>query len=850
MASPLQIILNDRDYQEARDAGGGGPKKDFFANRDREFRGHKKALISQLAAITRTLENQAQSQGDIGYLKVILRRDAWAKSHRPVTALFKPARVTLVGGGDLGEMFFEARPPALRAIAADIAEAEPETRLKLDKVRNKMVPNPSAARSETGAIEKIELYGPRDRRSFSVEEAISWLARPMTGSAYYIELFDMPPPHSQLDAYDANRQKLYSTFLDGLASLGAGLTVQRLPVGGKPQPLISARLGRSAQPPRLLLDSVAPPEHRRPTDLAPFDQTIDRHRRLLAFLDHHPLVKHVDLPPVVVRTIDGFKASAQAAAAESRAQPAELSIPTRNSTRTYPRIGVIDGGISPQLSDWVIHRWDLLDAADSDHTHGTFIGGLAVAGSALNGNEVCAEPDGAEIADIAVYPDDQNAAAFASYYPDGVLQFFDEVEYAMADAKARHGVRVFNMSLNIQHPAQRDRYSQFAARMDQIAEANDAILFLPTGNTGPQDLRPEWPANETQALVNLASARNDGLLMPAESVRNVTVAALNPPGVPTSLAYAPIRYSRRGPALRAGVKPDLAHVGGSGSPQSPSGHGLFSIRPDGSVCDGCGTSYATPIVAKTAAVLEHSIEGTISRETLIGLLLHHAQMPALLRSKAIRSVARDLVGFGKPLSAREILEGDDHQITLVFASRLRKDQQIAFNFSWPPSLVDRDGRCRGAARLTLVSTPPLDPRFGSEFVRINIDAALQQEDFDNEDKLHWKRRLDPIYLPGKAEAPVVEAERIEHGLKWSPVKAFARTMPNGVGKSSNWRLFVEYLTRAGEQVPENGVPFTAVLTISDPAREQPVFNDMRQSLQALGVRIEDIRTAARVATRI
>jgi hypothetical protein len=92
------------------------------------------------------------------------------------------------------------------------------------------------------------------------------------------------------------------------------------------------------------------------------------------------------------------------------------------------------------------------------------------------------------------------------------------------------------MSLNIQHPAQPNRYSQFAAIMDQIAEANDAILFLPTGNTAPQDTRPEWPADETQALVNLATARNDALLMPAESVRNVAVAALNPPNVPTSLA--------------------------------------------------------------------------------------------------------------------------------------------------------------------------------------------------------------------------------------------------------------------------------------------------------------------------
>jgi hypothetical protein len=217
MASPLQIILNDRDYQQARDVGGGGPKKDFFAHQDREFHDHKAALIAQLGTIARTLEGQPQ--GDIGYVKVILRRDAWAKSHRPLSVLFKPARITLVGGGDLGEMYFEARPRALREIAADVAEAENETRLKLDKARNKMVPNPSSARSETGAIEKIELYGPRDRRSFSVEEAVSWLARPMTGSAYYIELFDMPPPHSQLDAYDPSRQKLYSTFLEGLALL-------------------------------------------------------------------------------------------------------------------------------------------------------------------------------------------------------------------------------------------------------------------------------------------------------------------------------------------------------------------------------------------------------------------------------------------------------------------------------------------------------------------------------------------------------------------------------------------------------------------------------------------------------
>lgn len=206
--------------------------------------------------------------------------------------------------------------------------------------------------------------------------------------------------------------------------------------------------------------------------------------------------------------------------------------------------------------------------------------------------------------------------------------------------------------------------------------------------------------------------------------------------------------------------------------------------------------------------------------------------------------------WGIPPSAGKILEGGDDQIILVFASRLRKDQEIVFRFAWPPSLVGADGKCRGAARLTLVSTPPLDTRFGSEFVCVNLDAALQQEDFDKDGDAHWKGRLDPIYLPDKADRPGIEAERIEHGLKWSVVKAYAKTIPRGVGKSSNWRLFVNYLTRAAEEMPEGGVPFTALLTISDPKGEQPVFNDMRQVLNALGVRIEDIRTATRVSTRV
>lgn len=835
MASPVQIVLNPENYEEAREAGGGGGRKDFFAHRDAEFVAHRATLISQIETIAGILNTQAQ--GDVGFLKVILRREAWAKSHRPVASLFRNDRTPVVGGGDLGVMIIEARPGALRQVAAEIAQAETHTEMRFNQQKQKDEPHPSTRKSETGAIDRIELYGPADRRSFSVEEAVAWLSNSVTGSSYQVELFDSPPPRSDWDRLDAGRRLLAESFIAGFNALNHGLAVERLPNHRNKQLLLSVRLDQSSDQPVLRLNETSVSERRR--ELAVFSPDVARHTRLLAFLDKHPLVRRIELPGIVVR------ATGQTTPAP-RIRPTGITIPVRDSRRTHPRLGIIDGGISAALTDWVIGRWDVLADEDVDLAHGTFIGGLAVVGGALNGAETCPEPDGVELIDVAVFPNDRKAGAFASYYPEGLPQFFDEMETAISDAKARYGVRVFNMSLNILQLAAPDRYSPHAARLDQIAESNNAVVFISAGNIQPQDLRPEWPDDATAALANLATSRNDGLLTPAESARNVAVAALNPPGHGGCLPFAPTRYSRRGPGLRAGVKPDLAQIGGAGSQHPELGHGLFSILPNGTIVDGCGTSYAAPLAAKTAAVLDHAIEGEVSRETLIGLLVHHAEMPAPLKARALAPIARHMVGFGMPPSADRVLETGDHSITLVFASRIRRDQQINFRFLWPASLLDPGGKCRGRAKITLVSTPPLDARFGSEFVRVNINATLQQEKTNG----GWRGRLEPLYLPAKRDSPAMEAELIEHDLKWSPVKVLAKTFPQGVGPSSNWRLFVDYLTRAGEVMPEEGVPFTAIVTISDPDAEQPVFNDMRQNLQAFGTQIADIRTAARITPRV
>ncbi|MBN2740478.1 MAG: hypothetical protein JXR35_06200, partial [Rhodobacteraceae bacterium] len=463
MASPIQIVLNPENYEEAREAGGGGGRKDFFAHRDTEFITHRTALMNQLDAISGVLS--AQSQGDVGFVKVILRREAWAKSHRPVTRLFRDNYTPVVGGGDLGVMIVEANPSTLRQVAAEIARAETCTNMRFNEKKQKDEPYPSAQKSEAGAIDRIELYGPADRRNFSAEEAVAWLSEPMTGSSYQVELFKSPPPRSEWDRLDVGHRRLVESFVAGFDALERGLEVDRLPNHPNKQAILSVRLDQSGDQPVLRLNETPVGERRR--DLSLFNPDIRRHAKLLAFLDNHPLVRRIELPGIVVR-------AASLSAQTPRTRPTDVPIPIRDNQRNLPRIGIIDGGISKVLSDWVIHRWNILADEDVDLAHGTFIGGLTTVGSALNGAETCPEPDGAELVDIAIFPNDRKAGAFASYYPDGLPQFFDEMESAVSDTRARYGVRVFNMSLNILQPAALDRYSLYAARLDQIAETNNA----------------------------------------------------------------------------------------------------------------------------------------------------------------------------------------------------------------------------------------------------------------------------------------------------------------------------------------------------------------------------------------
>ncbi len=811
--TPIQIVINSGDYISEQESQGGGGNIDFFKSRDSDFMEHKRVLCRQLREIKEMQNSNEFSR--ISYAKIKLEPSAIAKSHRPTEKLFKGSTTPIVGAGALGELFVELNPESVDDVIKNIEKAEEHVR------KDSKGEKPTRIRSEVGATASIEPYMVSDKRNFSVSQALEWLSDSRTGGFYFVELFDFPCNEKDWSNMSNEKQLLFSSFIEGLKSLDLGLHALHVIMSETSPALFGIKLVKENKV-SIQKFSIKAYSSRNYCQCT-VDLRREAHIKLINFMDKHPLVKKVSLPPFLTQNSTHFSTKIGEKAIISNV----------DKTIRYPRLGIVDGGISDVFGDWIIDRWGLVSDADKNMEHGSFIAGLAILGKSINDHRICPEDDGCSIVDVDIFP----TYNFETYYPN-LLDFFGELNNAVAELKKRTGVRIFNMSLNVSSLDSKE-YSIYAQQLDEIAENNDVIFVISVGNINCP--RKEWSSNPIEALKIFISRVDDSLKPPAESCRNLSVSALNPPNLKDIVPFGFSNYSCRGYDSMFGMKPDLAHVGGAGKNET----GLFSITSTGYICDGSGTSYSAPLVAKTLACLENAIEGYMPRETLIALMVNSALTPNPFQDKRLDTLTKYLVGFGMPQASQEILDSGEHAITLVFTNKILPKKELSFDFSWPSCLVKK-GKCIGRVRLTIVYTPPLDYRYGAEFVRINVDAHLRQMQDNNK----YKGMLKPLHSISSMSFSRHEKNLIDNSFKWCPIKVYERTFIRGIGQSRNWRLVIEGLSRSGVKVPMQGVPFTAILTISDPMETMPVFNEMRQSLTAHGVQLVDVRVANRITPRV
>lgn len=186
----------------------------------------------------------------------------------------------------------------------------------------------------------------------------------------------------------------------------------------------------------------------------------------MSLLDAHPYVRRILLPPIIVA------ASLQIAAVEPESA---VALPLKHAGVVYPKVGIIDGGVGGHLGGWSLGGHAIVAPEHQDTAHGSFIAGLLVGGQSLNGAFVCPETDGCELFDIGILPD-EDQHVFDSYYPKGVVDFLEELDNGVEIARRAHGIRIFNMSLNLLDPVQGDGYGVVASLIDQIADKHDVVV--------------------------------------------------------------------------------------------------------------------------------------------------------------------------------------------------------------------------------------------------------------------------------------------------------------------------------------------------------------------------------------
>lgn len=843
-SNPVQIILNDTDFLRAPDPGKGGGNRDFFENADIQFEAHKKLLLQSIDNIILTIN--ASEYGPAAYLKVQMREAALAKSHRPVSWVFQKDQFPCVGADAVGTLYFRAPLIYLTALRKRIDQAEQTVTINISKNTGKPYPATTPARSEVGAITSIEIAPVGGKRNFSTAMAIQILSDPKTVSGYYIELFETPAQNVIADdplGYSA----LLNSLQQILLSFGAGTrTLLATKVGRTP--ILEFQLTHGDEP--ALVDNrlgLAGRDVTAITRSGPVDLSPERHEYALATLASHPLVRAIK-PPIQLQLGSQDTPPIPQQAGSSSYSQASISIPVQGVP--YPIVGVVDSGISSVLASWLTGRFDFLDETEFDGQHGTGVAGIIALGQTYNGPTVAPEAGGCLLYDVPLFPN----GPFLNKYTNGFSDFLEELESAVAEASEDHGVKIFNLSINVTSDVDRHRYGLYAARLDQISDTYGVIFVNSVGNLPVGQSRAPWQKKPSDVVSYFASrTQADTIFQPSESVRSISVGALTPPNT-MQIADAPTVYTTRGPGLQVGVKPDVATYGGAGGLGPGDSTGLKSITPTGTLQDVAGTSFAAPLISRLLAGLDRETQGGLGSEALRAMLLHHSNTPEPLTKRGMKDISRQFAGYGKPSSVSQMLETDDHEVTMVFQSRLtvgvRRPAILRFPFSWPQSLVGPQSACSGQVRITLVYSPPLDPAFGAEFVRVNLEASLRQrQNTKNQDGQYgYTNQVDARYLPNSAGLGIPEKALITHGLKWWPSKQYSRNL-NERGETSEWRLEVTSLVRAEADFPVAGIPFAVLLTIRDPEGTKPVFAEMRQSLQASRANAQDIKAATRLRPR-
>ena len=218
---------------------------------------------------------------------------------------------------------------------------------------------------------------------------------------------------------------------------------------------------------------------------------------------------------------------------------------------------------------------------------------------------------------------------------------------------------------------------------------------------------------------------------------------------------------------------------------------------------------------------------------------------------------------------------DPYEATLILRDTLAKGEYIdIMDFPMPKSLI-KNGFYTGQIIATLVYDPILDPTQGIEYCQSNIDLKLgtYDEKTDRDTQRHgilnpvgrlgsqnlFREALYSKRLMRESNNDFALRERllIQYGDKYYPVKKYAidlselsdASKQHYTTEDKSWYLLLRGLFREHTEQQaklERSIPnqdFCLILTIRDPSRTAPIYNDVTQGLDSYNFWHSNIKLA-------
>jgi Subtilase family len=357
------------------------------------------------------------------------------------------------------------------------------------------------------------------------------------------------------------------------------------------------------------------------------------------------------------------------------------------------------------------------------------------------------------------------------------------VERAIRLLHEVHGVRIFNLSFGYDSPFDAMHVEELTETIDDLARELNVIIVVPTGNASAT-LRGETPSgyHVERDYPNYLDEPAFRLAEPAPAALAVTVGSIahsdapeerNPPRIGWR-AISPVGYlspfSRTGPGVGASPnrwnKPDFVNEGGnwvlSDTDQlvlEDAGVSVISLamEPSGRLFRACdGTSFASPLVARTAADIIN-VYPEASANLVRALLATSARHPrgALHISDENRRAA--LYGLGVPNTQRAV-ESGPYRVTMIYDGAMSVDTVAIHPLPMPRSFAEGYSTSR-LIKIAMAFDPPVR-RQRREYIAgsmqidlyraIDVDqlAKIMERQSKNDSRPPIDDRRRPDLIPG------------------------------------------------------------------------------------------------------